>query len=250
MEIAGKTAVVTGGSAGIGRAIVLRLARDRARVLIADVDEYGGPELEREIDASGGRASFIYADVAKGADVEAMIRAAETTYGGVDILVNNAGFAIDPPFPDAEPVEWRRLLEVNLVAVMLATQAVISAMRKRGGGAVVNISSVAGLGLAPHAAPDYAAAKAAVVRLTAALAPLAKEDIRVNCVCPDWVDTPAVQRSLATMTQEERAAIVPPELVPAEDIADVVVGLIRDDSLAGRVLTCPAGGEWALLPVD
>jgi NAD(P)-dependent dehydrogenase (short-subunit alcohol dehydrogenase family) len=250
MEIAGKTAVVTGGSAGIGRAIVLRLARDRARVLIADVDEHRGPELEREIDASGGRASFIYADVAKGADVEAMIRAAETTYGGVDILVNNAGFAIDPPFPDAEPVEWRRLLEVNLVAVMLATQAVISAMRKRGGGAVVNISSVAGLGLAPHAAPDYAAAKAAVVRLTAALAPLAKEDIRVNCVCPDWVDTPAVQRSLATMTQEERAAIVPPELVPAEDIADVVVGLIRDDSLAGRVLTCPAGGEWALLPVD
>jgi NAD(P)-dependent dehydrogenase (short-subunit alcohol dehydrogenase family) len=250
MEIAGKTAVVTGGSAGIGRAIVLRLARDRARVLIADVDEHRGPELEREIDASGGRASFIYADVAKGADVEAMIRAAETTYGGVDILVNNAGFAIDPPFPDAEPVEWRRLLEVNLVAVMLATQAVISVMRKRGGGAVVNISSVAGLGLAPHAAPDYAAAKAAVVRLTAALAPLAKEDIRVNCVCPDWVDTPAVQRSLATMTQEERAAIVPPELVPAEDIADVVVGLIRDDSLAGRVLTCPAGGEWALLPVD
>jgi NAD(P)-dependent dehydrogenase (short-subunit alcohol dehydrogenase family) len=250
MEIAGKTAVVTGGSAGIGRATVLRLARDRARVLIADVDEHRGPELEREIDASGGRASFIYADVAKGADVEAMIRAAETTYGGVDILVNNAGFAIDPPFPDAEPVEWRRLLEVNLVAVMLATQAVISAMRKRGGGAVVNISSVAGLGLAPHAAPDYAAAKAAVVRLTAALAPLAKEDIRVNCVCPDWVDTLAVQRSLATMTQEERAAIVPPELVPAEDIADVVVGLIRDDSLAGRVLTCPAGGEWALLPVD
>jgi NAD(P)-dependent dehydrogenase (short-subunit alcohol dehydrogenase family) len=250
MEIAGKTAVVTGGSAGIGRAIVLRLARDGARVLIADVDEHGGPELEREIEASGGRASFIYADVAKGADVEAMIRAAETTYGGVDILVNNAGFAIDPPFPDAEPVEWRRLLEVNLVAVMLATQAAISAMRKRGGGAVLNISSVAGLGLAPHAAPDYAAAKAAVVRLTAALAPLAKEDIRVNCVCPDWVDTPAVQRSLATMTQEERAAIVPPELVPAEDIADVVVGLIRDDSLAGRVLTCPAGGEWALLPVD
>jgi NAD(P)-dependent dehydrogenase (short-subunit alcohol dehydrogenase family) len=249
MEIAGKAAVVTGGSTGIGRAIVLRLARDGARVLIADVDERGGLELQREIEASGSRASFIWADVAEGTDVDAMFRAAETTHGGVDILVNNAGFAIDPPFPDAEPVEWRRLLEVNLVAVMLATQAAISAMRKRGGGAVVNISSVAGLGLAPHAAPDYAAAKAAVVRLTAGLAPLAEEDIRVNCVCPDWVDTPAVQRSLAAMTQEERAAVVPPELVPAEDIADVVVGLIRDDSLAGRVLTCPAGGEWALLPV-
>jgi NAD(P)-dependent dehydrogenase (short-subunit alcohol dehydrogenase family) len=249
VEIAGKAAVVTGGSAGIGRAIVLRLARDGASVLIADVDERGGQELERKISASGALASFVRADMAEGGDVEAMIRAAETTYGGLDILVNNAGFAIDPPFPAAEPLEWRRLIEVNLVAVMLATQAAIGAMRKRGGGAVVNVSSVAGLGLGPHAAPDYAAAKAAVVRLTAGLGPLAEEKIRVNAVCPDWVDTPAVERSLAAMTQEERRAVVPPELVPAEDIADAVVGLIRDDSLGGRVLTCPAGGEWELLPV-
>jgi hypothetical protein len=71
----------------------------------------------------------------------------------------------------------------------------------------------------------------------------------VNCVCPDWVDTPAVQRSRAAMTPQERAAVVPPALVSADDIADVVAGLIRDDSLAGRVLTCPAGGEWELLPV-
>ena len=239
---------MTGGSAGIGRAIVLRLARDGARVLIADVDERGGQELEREIETSGSHASFVRADMAEGTEVEAMIRNAETIYGGVEILVNNAGFAIHPPFPDAEPVEWRRLIDVNLVAVMLATQAAISAMRRRGGGVVVNVSSVAGLGLGPHPAPDYAAAKAAVVRLTAALEPLAEDNIRVNCVCPDWVDTPAVERSLAAMTQEERAAIAPPKLVPTEDIADVVAGLIRDDSLAGRVLTCPAGGEWRLLP--
>jgi NAD(P)-dependent dehydrogenase (short-subunit alcohol dehydrogenase family) len=249
VEIARKTAVVTGGSAGIGRAIALRLARDGASVLIADVDERGGEELVREIEASGSRALFLRSDMAKGPDVEAMIQLAETTYGGLDILVNNAGFAIDPPYPEAEPAEWRRLLEVNLVAVMLATQASINSMRKRGGGAVVNVSSVAGLGLGSHSAPDYAAAKAAVVRLTAALEPLVEDGIRVNCVCPDWVDTPAVQRSLAAMTPEERAAAAPPALVPADDIADVVTGLIRDDSLAGRVLTCPAGGEWELLPV-
>jgi 3-oxoacyl-[acyl-carrier protein] reductase len=249
VEIARKTAVVTGGSAGIGRAIALRLARDGASVLIADVDERGGEELVREIEASGSRALFLRADMAKGPDVEGMIQLAETTYGGLDILVNNAGFAIDPPYPEAEPAEWRRLLEVNLVAVMLATQASINSMRKRGGGAVVNVSSVAGLGLGSHSAPDYATVKAAVVRLTAALEPLAEDGIRVNCVCPDWVDTPAVQRSLAAMTAEERAAAAPPALVPAGDIADVVTGLIRDDSLAGRVLTCPAGGEWELLPV-
>jgi NAD(P)-dependent dehydrogenase (short-subunit alcohol dehydrogenase family) len=248
VNIAGKAAIVTGGSMGIGRAIALRLARDGVHVLIADVDERGGQELTQEIEASGSHASFVCADMAVGTDVEGMIRAAETTYGGLDILVNNAGFAIDPSFPAAEPVEWRRLLDVNLVAVMLATQAAISPMRKRGGGAVVNVSSVAGLGLGPHAAPDYAAAKAAVVRFTAALGSLAAENIRVNCVCPDWVDTPAVQRSLAAMTQEERRVIVPPKLVPAEDVADAVAGLICDDSLAGRVLTCPAGGEWELLP--
>jgi NAD(P)-dependent dehydrogenase (short-subunit alcohol dehydrogenase family) len=250
VNLAGKAAIVTGGSVGIGRAIALRLARDGARVLIADVDERGGQALTREIEASGSHASFVCADMAVGTEVEGMIRAAETTYGGLDILVNNAGFAIDPAFPAAEPVEWRRLLDVNLVAVMLATQAAIGPMRMRGGGAVVNVSSVAGLGLGPHAAPDYAATKAAVVRLTAALGSLAEENIRVNCVCPDWVDTPAVQRSLAAMTQEERRDIVPPKLVPAEDIADAVAGLIRDDSLAGRVLTCPADGEWELLPVE
>jgi NAD(P)-dependent dehydrogenase (short-subunit alcohol dehydrogenase family) len=177
VEIARKTAVVTGGSAGIGRAIAVRLARDGASVLIADVDERDGKELERELETSGSRASFVRADMAKAPDVEAMIQAAETTYGGLDILVNNAGFAIDPPYPAAEPAEWRRLLEVNLVAVMLATQASISAMRKRGGGAVVNVSSVAGLGLGSHPAPDYAAAKAAVLRLTAALEPLAKDGV-------------------------------------------------------------------------
>ena len=250
MNIAGKAAIVTGASVGIGRAIALRLAREGASVLIVDVDERGGQDLAREIEALGSDASFLCADMAVGTDVEGMIRAAATTYGGLDILVNNAGFAIDPPFPAGEPVEWQRLLDVNLVAVMLATQAAISLMRKRGGGAVVNVSSVAGLGLGPHAAPDYAAAKAGVVRLTAALGPLAEENIRVNCVCPDWVDTPAVQRSLAAMTPEERRDIVPPKLVPAEDVADAVAGLIRDDSLAGRVLTCPAGGEWELLPVD
>jgi NAD(P)-dependent dehydrogenase (short-subunit alcohol dehydrogenase family) len=248
VEIAGKAAVVTGGSAGIGRAIALRLAAEGARVVIADVDERGGRETERKVAGFGRHASFLCADMAQPTEVDAMMRAAETMHGGVDILVNNAGYAIDPPFPVADPADWRPLLEVNLIAVMLATQAAISGMRKRGGGAVVNVSSVAGLGLGAHAAPDYAAAKAAVIRLTAALAPLAEDNIRVNCVCPDWVDTPAVRRGLAAMTQEERTAVVPPKLVPAEDIADVVAGLIRDDSLAGRVMTCPAGGEWELLP--
>jgi NAD(P)-dependent dehydrogenase (short-subunit alcohol dehydrogenase family) len=102
----------------------------------------------------------------------------------------------------------------------------------RGDGAIVNVSSVAALGLEPYDAPDYAAAKAAVVRFTASLAN--HDGVRVNCVCPDWVDTPAVQRSLAEMSDDERREV--PPLVPAEEIAAIVFELIADDTAAGRVV--------------
>ena len=113
---------------------------------------------------------------------------------------------------------------------MLATQLAFDAMR--GDGAIVNVSSVAGLGHDSVRRPDYAAAKAAVVRFTSALAN--HEGVRVNCVCPDWVDTPAVRRSLAEMTEEERADV--PPLVPADEIAEIVARPDRDDSAAGRVV--------------
>jgi NAD(P)-dependent dehydrogenase (short-subunit alcohol dehydrogenase family) len=115
----------------------------------------------------------------------------------------------------------------------------------RGGGAIVNVASVAGLGAGPHSAPEYAAAKAGVVRFTAALGSLAGEGIRVNAICRDYVDTPAVQRSVAAMSEEERAAL--PPLVPPAAIAGGVLDLIRDDSLAGRVLVRFADGEPHLL---
>jgi NAD(P)-dependent dehydrogenase (short-subunit alcohol dehydrogenase family) len=135
---------------------------------------------------------------------------------------------------------------VNLRAVMLATQLALEPLRRRGGGAIVNVASVAGLGAGPHGAPEYAAAKAGVVRLTAALASLSAEGIRVNAICPDYVDTPAVRRELAQMSAEERAAVT--ELVSADAIARGILDLIRDDSLFGRVLVWFAEEEPYLLP--
>jgi NAD(P)-dependent dehydrogenase (short-subunit alcohol dehydrogenase family) len=132
---------------------------------------------------------------------------------------------------------------------MLMTQLAIEAMS--GGGAIVNISSGAGMGFAPHGAPEYAAAKAAVARLTSALAPLADSDgVRVNCVCPGWVNTPASRRTIASMTPEERRMSIPATLLEPEEIADAVVSLVRDDTLAGRVLLAYEGEARRLVPVE
>ena len=250
MEIAGHVAFVTGAGAGIGRATALRLSREGAAVGVADVDDGSGVETVAQIEAESGRAAFVHVDVAREADVRAMVAFARTQFGGLDILVNNAGIVVNPAFPETEPEEWMRVLDVNLRGPMLGTYHAIDAMRERGGGAVVNVASLAGVGVGPHPSPDYAATKAGVVRFSAALAPLRETiGVRVNCICPDWVDTPMSRRTRARMTPAEEAAVVPSGILAPEDIADAAIELIRDDSLAGRVMACWCGEPRSLLPV-
>src|ERR671923_855703 len=236
MELRDRIALVTGGGgAGTGRAIARILAGEGAATVVADVDEVGGSETVRLIEADRGRAAFVRADVTVEDDVERMIRFAVETYGGLDVLVNNGGAAPEPPFPDAPAEQWRRTLDLNLTGPMLAIQHAIHPMRERGAGAVVNVSSVAGIGYRAHPNPDYAAAKAGLIRLSAVLAPLADRwNIRVNCLIPHWIRTPEVLEEIAALPPEERAAV--PQLIPPEDIAAAVLGLIRDETLAGRVM--------------
>jgi 3-oxoacyl-[acyl-carrier protein] reductase len=239
VELSGGTALVTGAAAGIGRAVAAALAAQGSSVVLADVDREGGRAAAREL---GGR--FVHADVTQDEDVRTMIAAA----GTLNVLVNNAGGAPEPHYPAAPVEHWSHTLELNLHSAMLATQLALESMRGRGG-AIVNVASMAGYGLFPHGAPEYAAAKAGLMRLTGALAPFAKrEGIRVNCICPDWVDTPAARRSIASMSDEERAHV--PDLVPAEEIAALVLDLLRDDSLAGAVMIRPADGPPMLMPVE
>jgi NAD(P)-dependent dehydrogenase (short-subunit alcohol dehydrogenase family) len=235
VEIRGKVAVVTGAGAGIGRAIAGALAEEGAAVVVADVDSDEGRRVAQGL---GGR--YVPTDVLVDDDLRALIAAAE----GLEILVNNAGGAPGPNYPDAPIEHWSRTLELNLRSTMVATQLALEAMTA--GGAIVMVSSIAGYGLVPHPAPEYAAAKAGLIRLTAALAPLAEtRDVRVSCICPDYVDTPSVRRSLDAMSAEERDAV--PELVSADEIARLVLGLIRDDDSAGRVVVRPAGGATFML---
>jgi NAD(P)-dependent dehydrogenase (short-subunit alcohol dehydrogenase family) len=249
MEIAGRVALVTGAGAGIGRATATRLAREGAAVGVADLDEESGRETVRDIEGDGGRAGFVRTDVSREADVRTMVDFAVTSFGILDILVNNAGIVATPAFPDAELEEWMRVVDVNLRGPMLGTHYAVRAMRERGG-AIVNIASLAGVGFGPHPSPDYAGTKAAVARFSAALAPLHERfGIRVNCICPDWVDTPMSRRTRARMTPEEEATVVPTGILPPEEIADAAVELIRDDSLAGRVMACWCGERRSLLPL-
>jgi NAD(P)-dependent dehydrogenase (short-subunit alcohol dehydrogenase family) len=203
VDLRGRVAIVTGGAAGAGEAMVRRLAEEGATVVVADVDDTAG---RRSLDALGA-ASFVRADVRADGDVERMVAFAEERHSGVDVLVNNAG-GVGPTanYPYASPLPWGSTLDLNLRAPMLATQLVLEPMRRRGGGAVVNIASTGGLGLAPYESPEYGAAKAGLIRFTACMADAREETgVRVNCVVPDWIATERAQGELAAMTAEARA---------------------------------------------
>jgi NAD(P)-dependent dehydrogenase (short-subunit alcohol dehydrogenase family) len=213
------------------------LAHEGADVVVADIDVQGGAQTIRHIHSGGGNAGFVRADMRVDDDVEAMVAFAEREFGRLDVLVNNAGWTDPPYFPDGSPAHWGAILDLNLRGPMLATQLAIERMRDRGG-CIVNISSVAGLGYMPHDSPEYAAAKAGLIRFTATLAPLRERmNIRVNCVIPHWIATEHVKATIAAMPPAERAE-VPERLNQPEEIADAVVEFIYDDDLAGRVLVC------------
>ena len=235
----GKVALVTGAASGIGRATALAFANAGARVLIADVQPKQGEAAAREIAdaarAAGGDALFVRADVSKADEVQAMVARAVEAFGGLDYAFNNAGIEGALAATGDYPVDaWNHVIAVNLTGVFLCMKHEIAAMRSRGGGAIVNNASILGLvGFAK--APAYTAAKHGVLGLTKVTAlELATEKIRVNAVCPGFIETPMVmQRGVHAGSDaaayEQIAALHPMHrLGKSEEIASAVLFLCSD----------------------
>jgi 3(or 17)beta-hydroxysteroid dehydrogenase len=196
-RVKGKSAIVTGAAGGLGRAIATLLAAEGAAVTVTDVNEAVGREVAAEIKSSGGRAIFIKHDVSSENDWRRVIEKTVAEFGKLDVLVNNAGVMIVTKIEDMTLEEWRRLMSVNLDGVFLGTKHAVPAMRKGGGGSIINMSSAAGIiGTADNTAA-YSASKGGVRLFTKSCAlefSKAGHDysIRVNSVHPGVIDTPMV----------------------------------------------------------
>jgi len=252
MDLSGKVAIVTGaGGGGCGRDIARGFAREGCSVVVSDILEPGGWETVRMIESENGRAAFFQADVSKESDVKALIEFADATYGGLDILVNNAS---EPYRPRGILDDWFNALRVDLHGPMYATLHAVPALRKRGGGAIVNMGSTSAIGHGrKHSkSPGYDVAKMGLIRLTTTLAPLhASDGIRVNCLVPAWIASQEVISYVDSLNPQEREVRgVPETLIPLDDIAAVVLKLATDETLAGRILLYFNGESPHLIPVS
>ncbi len=247
--LAGKSALVTGGASGIGRATALVMAREGARVLVADLPGPGAEATVGMIRDAGGEARTVTADVTVAAEVEAMVAAAVSAWGRLDCAFNNAGIApaavgsAGQRVGDLSQRAWKGMLAVNLTGVWLCMKHELAQMERQGGGAIVNTASIAGLVGLPGSGA-YVAAKHGVVGLTKAAAiDHAAAGVRVNAVCPGYVETPMIAGSMARRGGQIMATVLLKRLGTANEVAEAVVWLCSDRAafVTGTTLTVDGG---------
>ena len=244
MRLEGKAMLVTGAASGIGAEVARHSATEGASVLLCDVNEEGGKALTSDIREAGGEATFFTLDVTQ---EQAWIEAVETIearYGRLDVLVNNAGITERKLIEETSLDSWDRVMAVNATGVFLGIKHAIPAMRRAGGGSIINISSAYGL-IGGFAHPAYFASKGAVRLLTKAIAVQnAGDNIRVNSVHPGFVETPMTARFHDSGAREERIAQTPLGwLAEPSDIAGGIVFLASDDAayMTGSELVIDGG---------
>ncbi|HEY1014920.1 MAG TPA: SDR family NAD(P)-dependent oxidoreductase [Herpetosiphonaceae bacterium] len=230
IDLTGRTAVVTGAALGIGRETAKLLAARGARVIVADINRGEGEATVGQIEAAGGAAHFVSCDVGSEEQVSALVAEAVRLGGGLDVMVNNAGIGGTPgPLHAVETAAWQRVIDIDLTAVFWGQKYATRAMLDGGrGGAIVNVSSIAGIGGAAMLGA-YAVAKAGVIQLTQTGAlEVAKAGVRINAVCPGWTDT-AILDSLGPDARPTVMRQVPMQRLgrPAE-VAELIAFLASD----------------------
>ena len=241
-----KIALVTGGTTGIGRATAIAFARHGAKVVVAGRRQQEGDETVRLIQAAGGTAVFVAADVSKAADVKNLVARTVATYGRLDIAFNNAGVesAVIAPTADQDDDDFDKVFAINVKGVYLSMKHQIPAMLKNGGGVIVNTSSVAGQIGMPGAGP-YVASKHAVIGLTKnAALEYAKLGIRVNAVAPAAIETPMLDRFTESVPRDLLTSFHPiGRLGKPEEIAEAVVWLSSPQAsfVTGQTLAVDGG---------
>lgn len=248
-RLSGKVALITGGGTGIGRACAVSIGGEGGCVAVAGRRKAPLDEVVREIEESGGRALAVPCDVTEKSAVEAAVAATVGHFGRLDIVVNNAGAVLAATVDKTSDEDWQRLLAANLTGTFLVSRAVLPALRKAGGGSIVNIGSILGI-VSRKERAAYSAAKAGVIGLTRAMAlDHAHEKIRVNCVCPSIIETELGMRSIAQAADPEaerrrRSAEIPlGRMGKPEDVAQMVLYLASDESawVTGAALPLDGG---------
>jgi NAD(P)-dependent dehydrogenase (short-subunit alcohol dehydrogenase family) len=248
MQLEGKVAIVTGAATNIGRETALLFAREGARVIVADLNEEDAQSTVADIGDANGEAQFVRTDVSEAEDMRALMAAAEKM-GGIDIIVNNAGAQRSGAITDFDESEWDLLMRVNPRSCFLGAKYGVPYLRERGGGSIVNVSSLAGLKGGPGMTA-YSASKGAIIAFTRALAEeLAPDNIRANSVCPGWIDTPFNEPAIEFMGGRAQQEEMVQQIVPLkrqgtpEEIAPGILYLASDASsyVTGQELVIDGG---------
>ncbi|MBI2191822.1 MAG: glucose 1-dehydrogenase [Planctomycetes bacterium] len=237
MRLKGRIALITGSASGIGRATAKLFAEEGAKVALADLDREGGKSAVEEIRRAGGQALFRKTDVASEKQIRAVVAAVAKEWGGLDILVNNAAAFVFGTVEEATEADWDRVLGVNVKGYAFCAKYAAREMRKRGGGSIVNLASISAFIAQPAFVP-YNTSKGAVLQLTRCLAyDLAADHIRVNCVCPGAIDTPATMRHARSvgLTKEELVNQLKPmhlikRMADPREVAHAILFLASDEA--------------------
>ena len=249
MQLERKRTVITGAATGIGRATALSFALNGAEIVIADINDEGGNETVSDLRDLGAKATYQRCDVSDGSAMQSLMNTAAEAMGGIDVIVNNAGLQRSGAVTEFAESEWDALMRTNPRSCFLGAKFGVPHLRDSGGGSITNVASLAGLKGGPGMTA-YSASKGAIIAFSKALAEeVAGDGIRVNSVCPGWIDTPFNSPAIDFMGGKDEQAEMINQSVPLgrqgvpEEIAAAIVFLSSENSsyMTGQALVVDGG---------